>query len=677
MARCSHFLARVVNVIVSALCVAATTVSAQAPSASASPNVDAASLKQATRSLFRETSRNTIDANPTLQAAINASAIESANNAAESAQRFGEFDTQALFAAERGDVFSFVITGRDAATFKTERVLTAQNGGRTWIGVTQTDNGERRAYVSEYDGAVVAHLDLGLTQFEALPLDAGIVPGAVVPEATARSLKQSLPTRSVRIVDLAAVKSSRVLSLQPDFVAPPPFELRPAWMQAEAFKARERAAIEASSRGLKAAPAPQVAVDVMVAYTNEMVTRYGSVAGVISRINLLFAYANVAYLSSDVGITLNLVGSLQVGTPNSDPSASPVLNELTNTLSPTYAGVRAARETFGADTVVLMRSFVPQHDGCGIAYLGGFNVTDIGDDGPFAYALVNDGSYPSGGGSAFCPLSSLVHEIGHNMGMVHDRPNNNPSDRGATPYAFGYVINPGAVGDDTGDIMSYAVNQATAFSRPTLLCNTPTGVTTGGGFVPVIPTCSPTGGGLPLGVAVGSPPEACASSASGCVASQASACSNPATCADAARALNFTRVKVSQYRASVSCPAALPGGASCSLDVDGNGAYEAAKDGVLIVRRLLGFSGAALTNGVLGTCASRTASTAVESFIDSQAFNVDGIGAPPKNGLTDGLLIYRAMLGLTGSAATSGLTTQSWSTVRTYLNTNCGTSFAP
>jgi hypothetical protein len=51
--------------------------------------------------------------------------------------------------------------------------------------------------------------------------------------------------------------------------------------------------------------------------------------------------------------------------------------------------------------------------------------------------------------------------------------------------------------------------------------------------------------------------------------------------------------------------------------------------------------------------------------------------------LTDGLLILRAMLGLTGDAVTSGgvigagATRSSWGTIRPYLNTNCGGNFGP
>jgi hypothetical protein len=62
------------------------------------------------------------------------------------------------------------------------------------------------------------------------------------------------------------------------------------------------------------------------------------------------------------------------------------------------------------------------------------------------------------------------------------------------------------------------------------------------------------------------------------------------------------------------------------------------------------------------------------------SLDVDGNGAIDP--LTDGLLLFRAMFGLTGTAATVGATgigatRASWQKVRAYMNGNCGTDFAP
>ncbi len=64
------------------------------------------------------------------------------------------------------------------------------------------------------------------------------------------------------------------------------------------------------------------------------------------------------------------------------------------------------------------------------------------------------------------------------------------------------------------------------------------------------------------------------------------------------------------------------------------------------------------------------------------ALDVDGNGVV--DALTDGLIILRAMFGLTGTAVTSGAvgtspvaTRLSWAQLQSYLNGNCGTGFAP
>lgn len=63
----------------------------------------------------------------------------------------------------------------------------------------------------------------------------------------------------------------------------------------------------------------------------------------------------------------------------------------------------------------------------------------------------------------------------------------------------------------------------------------------------------------------------------------------------------------------------------CSMDIDDDGLVQASTDGLLITRAMLGLTGTALTNGALGANAFRTA----------------------------------------------------WVDIRSFLNTNCGTSFSP
>jgi hypothetical protein len=81
--------------------------------------------------------------------------------------------------------------------------------------------------------------------------------------------------------------------------------------------------------------------------------------------------------------------------------------------------------------------------------------------------------------------------------------------------------------------------------------------------------------------------------------------------------------------------------------------YSANTDGTQLLRYLLGMRGTALTAGALGTNARRNAAqiaTHIETYLT--LFDVDGDGQT--RALTDGVMIVRRMLGLSGSALTAG-----------------------
>lgn len=115
----------------------------------------------------------------------------------------------------------------------------------------------------------------------------------------------------------------------------------------------------------------------------------------------------------------------------------------------------------------------------------------------------------------------------------------------------------------------------------------------------------------------------------------------------------------------VFCVARLKGGPydplTCALNVDGNQVTGFTTDGVLIVRYLLGLRGAALTNGALGSNPGRTGQL-LEDHLASLNLDADGDGQALA--MTDGLLMLRAMLGLTGTALTQGATNAAHPNVR-------------
>jgi hypothetical protein len=100
---------------------------------------------------------------------------------------------------------------------------------------------------------------------------------------------------------------------------------------------------------------------------------------------------------------------------------------------------------------------------------------------------------------------------------------------------------------------------------------------------------------------------------------------------------------------------AFGGGGGITLDVDGNGEVGALTDGLLLLRWMFGFSGTTLTAGATGTGCTRCDGTTIASYIDSIASQLDvddNSGEPDP--LTDGLLILRRLFGFTGATLTTG-----------------------
>lgn len=123
---------------------------------------------------------------------------------------------------------------------------------------------------------------------------------------------------------------------------------------------------------------------------------------------------------------------------------------------------------------------------------------------------------------------------------------------------------------------------------------------------------------------------------------------------------------------------------SCNLDVDGSGTVVALRDGLLILRHLLSFTGAALTSGMTSPTPDATlVANNINAILGSLDIN-GNIPALAPNALVDGLLLLRMMLTFNGPALTSGMTLNATNSIRftspdliNYVNATCGTSFAP
>ena len=115
---------------------------------------------------------------------------------------------------------------------------------------------------------------------------------------------------------------------------------------------------------------------------------------------------------------------------------------------------------------------------------------------------------------------------------------------------------------------------------------------------------------------------------------------------------------------------------ACNLDVDGDGARLLATDGILILRRMLGLSGSALVNGATHACVPRSAA-GIAQAISLIAYDIDDDGR--SDAATDGLLLLRAMLGFRGTALVSGAigvnaTRRTALDIENFLTSSCGYS---
>jgi hypothetical protein len=91
------------------------------------------------------------------------------------------------------------------------------------------------------------------------------------------------------------------------------------------------------------------------------------------------------------------------------------------------------------------------------------------------------------------------------------------------------------------------------------------------------------------------------------------------------------------------------------LDVDGDGDQDPLTDGLLVLRRLFGFTGAVLVEGAVDSAnCSRCTAVDIEAYLAliASALDVDGSGV--NGALTDGLLVLRWLFGFTGATLTAG-----------------------
>lgn len=329
------------------------------------------------------------------------------------------------------------------------------NGDLTWRGAVATALGEQTATLTFGSDAV----------FGTIPTSSGYAL-RIVSEGGKAYLVE---------IDENAVQRSMLAHGD----SPTPIDYVPA---PSSLRKQKDASTQSQDRNqtLAAAAAAAPTVDVFVAYTAGLRSRLGSAAAMKTRINHVVSVTNQAYADSGVKGRIRLVGTGEVSYPDA-VSLSVALKDLADSGQgrgpASLAKIKSWRADKKADLVSLMMNFHSSQKACGLAYTLGYDETPItAEDAPYGFGTVADGKLSNG---TYCDDRTFAHEIGHNLGLLHDRDSstqdaNGDAIPGATSYAFGWRKN--LVNNKSfATIMAYPTgSQRTLlyFSSPTLKkCN--------------------------------------------------------------------------------------------------------------------------------------------------------------------------------------------------------------
>ena len=257
---------------------------------------------------------------------------------------------------------------------------------------------------------------------------------------------------------------------------------------------------------------------------------------------------------------------------------------------------------------------------------------------------------------------TLLHEVGHMIGLDHSNVTNVVM---SGPPLTPYVALTSLQADDIAGCQNL-------YGPPVATARTISGAISNGAGVSGVTFCAQPAAGVICTASNGAGAYSC-TVPNGWTGTLHS----PSVANNRIPAQSFTAVSTNVTR-NVT---ALSGVPACNLDVDNNGLIDPATDGVAILRRLLGFNVNAFS-GLAGACASNTTASAI---FNATASNYNATGGASTLPTTDGLVILRAMFGLTGTAVTNGLglsresgaTNTAWTSIQPWLNSNCGASFLP
>ena len=344
------------------------------------------------------------------------------------------FNAAALHAMTIGEEAELALPNGTTHTFVLDQKLQDGNGNVTWIGYYRDADQRRmlRAIVTTGpDGS------LGLIQTPngdlSLRLGAGGTDWLVDSKAEAPHHPPIDLGHDMKRVALPALDATRPLA-SPAFVEPVGGVTVPS--------------TSTTPFVTKVASTPSiVTVDMLLVYDASLAAGVGNVDTFIAN---LAAQANTSFADSKVGIALRIVDKMAVSYADITDNGQ-ALNDITYGQG-VFAGVASRRAAVGADMVTFYRggngSNGGSNSGAGVAWTP--NSPMGGSWAPYMYSVVQ-GCWGS------CQYI-WTHEVGHNMGNMHDRatsawentvnpPDPSIPDQGSYPYSWGFYSCNGRVDD--------------------------------------------------------------------------------------------------------------------------------------------------------------------------------------------------------------------------------------
>lgn len=213
---------------------------------------------------------------------------------------------------------------------------------------------------------------------------------------------------------------------EPDYVIPadPPVGASPGGESAPVLSSAEAATATSSS---------PTEIVVLGLYTENLVTLRGSVSAAETEVTNLFAISNQAHVDSLTGIVFRVAGLRQVVSDEAKTNST-VLSDITNNRVDGVDLV-ALRDSLSADLVALVRPYNSHNGSCGVAWLSGSRLSAEFANPAYGFSVNN---------VAPCSPFVVAHELGHNLGSMHDittSTTNGAVDYGAYVFSFGYRQN--------------------------------------------------------------------------------------------------------------------------------------------------------------------------------------------------------------------------------------------